>query len=213
MKGDKIVVEEGHKKAGENLYPLIKSEIDPDEVYVITVAGESGSGKSEVGTVLSQKFKEDGLNCIILQQDDYFKFPPKTNHEKRKENINKVGPEEVRLDLINQHINSLKKGDSITKPEMNFDLDKENKEKVKPVNLNILIVEGTYTTLLKPVDKKIFIDKSFLETKKFREKRARETEDPQLLENIVKREHQIIKQHRKLADIILDENYNIEESN
>lgn len=212
MKGDKIVVEKGHKRAGENLYPIIKPEVNPEEVYVITVAGESGSGKSEVATVLTQKFQKDGLNSLILQQDDYFKSPPKTNHEKRKKDISRVGPEEVRLDLINQHIKTLKKGESIEKPEMNFELDKEYTKTVEPVDLNILIIEGTYTTLLEPVDKKIFINKSYLDTKKFREKRARETEDPYLLENIVKREHAIINQHKELADIVLDKEYNLAHS-
>lgn len=208
MEGDKIVIEEGHKRAGENVYPIMKPEVT-DNLYVITVGGESGCGKSEVATVISNKFENDGMKTLILQQDDYFKLPPKTNHKKRKENINKIGTNEVRLDLLSQHLLQLKQNKPIEKPVMNYDMDKENKETLNPENLKILIIEGTYTTLLDNVDKKIFIAKNYKDTKKFREKRNRDTEDAKFLEKIVEIEHNIIKQHKKIADIVLDSEYNL----
>jgi len=208
MKGDKILIESAHKKAGENVYPLIKPEVKQD-LYAITVGGESGCGKSEVATVLSNKFKENGLSTLILQQDDYFVYPPKTNHKMRKQDISRVGLGEVKLKLLEKHINALKQGKSIKKPVMNFDLDKEDTELLQPGNIRILIIEGTYTILLGSVDKKIFIDKSYLNTKKFREKRARDTVDAKFLEEVVRREHEIIKEHKEMADIVLDFEYNI----
>jgi len=208
MQGDKILIQPEHKKAGDVIYPLIKSEVK-DDLYVITVGGESGSGKSEVATVLANKFKDDGVKFLILQQDDYFIYPPKTNHEIRKKDIGKIGPGEVRLNLLEEHIKSLKEKHPISKPTMNFDLDKATIQELSLDDIKILIIEGTYTTLLKGVNKKIFIAKSYLDTKKFREKRKRDTKDAHFLEEVVKIEHTIIKEHEKLADIVLDREYNI----
>ena len=44
---------------------------------------------------------------VVLQQDDYFRLPPKSNHQKRLDDILWVGTGEVRLDLsesVRSHI-------------------------------------------------------------------------------------------------------------
>ncbi len=44
---------------------------------------------------------------MIIQQDDYFVHPPKTNEQIREKNIGWVGPGEVRLDLLNENIREI----------------------------------------------------------------------------------------------------------
>jgi hypothetical protein len=56
----------------------------PLDKFVITVAGESGAGKSELASEIARLITEEGFNTGVLQQDDYFVFPPKTNHEMRR---------------------------------------------------------------------------------------------------------------------------------
>jgi uridine kinase len=63
--------------------------------FTITIAGESGSGKSEIGAVLSDLLSEKDIKSIILQQDDYFVYPPKTNAEMRRKDLGQVGLSEV----------------------------------------------------------------------------------------------------------------------
>jgi ABC-type dipeptide/oligopeptide/nickel transport system ATPase subunit len=51
MKGDKILVEEHHVKAAQQVLTIILPQITrSQEKYALSIAGESGSGKSEVGT-------------------------------------------------------------------------------------------------------------------------------------------------------------------
>ncbi len=48
MKGDVIVVEERHIAAARQIVPeILEAVLAKDTRYTITVAGESGSGKSE----------------------------------------------------------------------------------------------------------------------------------------------------------------------
>ena len=105
MKGDSIIVEEHHRKAGEGVVKIILPKItSSDSKFAINVSGESGSGKSEVATAISDELAKSGIKSVILQQDDYFVHPPKTNDKTRREDINWVGTQEVHLDVLDQNI-------------------------------------------------------------------------------------------------------------
>ncbi|MCK4576944.1 uridine kinase, partial [candidate division WOR-3 bacterium] len=55
----------------------------------------------------------------------------------------------------------------------------------------------------------IFIDKTYVDTKKSRSERGRETQD-EFLERILKIEHGIISKQKMMADIIITRNYSVE---
>jgi ABC-type dipeptide/oligopeptide/nickel transport system ATPase component len=61
MKGDSIVVEEHHIKAAQGAVKIMLPEITRNKgKYTISVAGESGSGKSEIATAIANEFKTKG---------------------------------------------------------------------------------------------------------------------------------------------------------
>ena len=123
MRGDVLVIEDKHRKAAKQAMEIIGPEIAKNqEGFAVSVAGESGAGKSEIASVLSDLLKEKGIKNVILQQDDYFVFPPKINHEMRRRNLEQVGPYEVKLDFLNSNLRSFKRGESpIYKPLVIFD--------------------------------------------------------------------------------------------
>ena len=75
--------------------------------------------------------------------------------------------------------------------------------------LQVVIAEGTYTTLLQHAHKRIFINRNRLETMESRRKRGREAMDP-FIEEVLKIEHAIISEHRQRADIIITRDYQVE---
>ena len=86
MKGDIIVLEEHHRNAARAIVPSILSAIRAKEGrYTITVAGESGSGKSETGKAIADELETNGIASVLLGQDDYFVLPPKSNDAKRRD--------------------------------------------------------------------------------------------------------------------------------
>lgn len=103
MQGDSIVIEPHHRKAAEGIVPIVLKTLASAEGRIgVTVAGESGSGKSETAAALAEALAAHGIESVIFQQDDYFVYPPKTNDRTRRADINWVGTQEVKLDLIDR---------------------------------------------------------------------------------------------------------------
>ena len=85
MQGDSIVVEQHHKKAASGIAGILLQQSGLfDTRTTISIAGESGSGKSETAQALADELNKKGLTCFIFQQDDYFIHPPKTNDRTRR---------------------------------------------------------------------------------------------------------------------------------
>ena len=213
MKGDIILVEEHHKRAAQIIVQNILNEIKTKtRRYIITVAGESGSGKSETGKALQEELERFQIRAVLLGQDDYFVFPPHSNAAKRREDPGWLGPHvEVKLDVLEQNfIEAVKGANSILKPLVDYENNSISEEKVNLSGVKVLIAEGTYTSLLRNVDKRVFINRNFEETLAHRRKRNRgkEVDDP-FVENILTTEHKIIAGHKNLADILITNDYGV----
>lgn len=212
MRGDKIIVEAHHRKAAEEILPLILPAIKASRgKYTITVAGESGSGKSETATAIAEILASRGIAAVIFQQDDYFVHPPKSNDKVRRQDIGWVGPGEVRLDLLDRHLKAFLDGaPSIEKPLAIYEEDRFSDETVATAEVAVAIAEGTYTSLLDNADTRIFIARDYHETRAHREKRQRDTAelDP-FIDEVLRIEHDIISGHRSRADIVIDKDYSV----
>jgi len=208
MRGDKLVIDQEHYKASRQLMTLLWPVIrETQGRFILTVAGESGSGKSEVAAAFSELLSENSIKSVILQQDDYFVYPPKTNARMRRQDIGHVGVSEVKLDLLDQHLRYISQlNDEIEKPLVIFDDDMITTEVVKLGEVKVVIVEGTYTSLLKNAHERIFIDRTYIDTKERRQRRAREEQD-NFLEKVLKLEHRIISAHKDQASIIITKDY------
>ncbi|MCK4942216.1 MAG: hypothetical protein KAS65_01505, partial [Candidatus Aminicenantes bacterium] len=156
--------------------------------------------------------KKKGYPNVVLQQDDYFVYPPKTNAKMRKKDIRHVGPSEVHLSLIEQNLTDiLGGGKQITKPLVVYDEDRISSETISLEGISVVIVEGTYTTLLKQVNCHVFIDRDLHDTREARGQRSREVQDA-YLEKILEIEHRIISNHRMYSDLIITRDYGVKEN-
>ena len=211
MQGDVIIVEQHHRSAAEKIVEAIHEEIEAHQGrYTITVAGESGSGKSETARAIADALESRGVACGIYQQDDYFVLPPRSNDAKRREDIEWVGTQEVRLDLLDEHMAAAASGAAeVVKPLVIYDEDRVSEETMSLEGLEVVIAEGTYCTLLDNAHKRVFINRNRLETMASRRKRGREEMDP-FIEEVLKIEHAIISTHRQRADIIISKDYEVE---
>jgi uridine kinase len=207
MKGDIIVVEERHRKtAGMVVARIIEKVSAKSSRYVITVAGESGSGKSEIGKAIADELEKFGIRSVILGQDDYFVLPPRSNDARRRKDAEWLGPHvEVRLDLLEGNLKDAVEGKTeLTKPLIDYDKNSVGEEKISLVGIRVVIAEGTYTSLLKHVDTRIFIARSRLDTLEHRQKRNRGKEvQDSFVEQVLMKEHKIIAGHKQLADFII----------
>jgi uridine kinase len=207
MKGDVILVQEHHRKAAGMIAPAIIEKVRKKPTrYVISVAGESGSGKSETAKAIADELSRLGVRSVILGQDDYFVLPPRSNDARRRDDPEWLGPHvEVNLDLMEGNLRAAVEGATeLIKPLVDYDSDRVGEERISLEGVAVVIAEGTYTSLLRHVDSRVFIARSRRDTLEHRMKRNRggEARDP-FVEQVLTREHMIIAGHRHLADFVI----------
>ena len=206
MIGDRVVPKPYHTRAAEQIVQLLGDSFATDRP-VLTVAGESGSGKSEIAVELQRLYKERGRSMYIFGQDDYFVYPPKTNDSMRRKDIAHVGTGEVKLTLLDEHMTAFKQSSSeLEKPLVNYDEDNVGRETIDATQFDMAVAEGTYTSLLDNADFRIFIDRTYEDTRADRIARKRDEIDD-FSDKILKIEHEIISKHRSRADIIVNNDY------
>jgi uridine kinase len=213
MKGDILVIKDYHKRVASEIVSYIIERIRIKTTrYIITVGGESGSGKSETGRAIADELKVIGINTVILGQDDYFILPPKSNDLKRREEPEWLGPHvEVKLDVMEQNlVNAVQGKNEITKPLVDYDSNSIEEETISLDGIKVVIAEGTYTSLLKHVDTRIFISRNWMDTLEHRQdrKRGNEVGDP-FIEQVLRMEHKIIAGHKQLADFLITKDYDL----
>ncbi len=210
MRGDKLHITAEHRRAGEALAMRVMEACNNHPgIFIVTIGGESGSGKSELAEVLRHGLESRGVPAAILQQDDYFVYPPRTNDAVRRKDTDWVGMSEVRLDLMDEHLAQAKDGvEQLRKPLVIYQEDRITEETLDLSDTRVLIVEGTYTTMLRHVDLRVFIERDYRDTRAARLARGRETQDG-FLESILALEHVIISQQRLRAGLIVTRDYRL----
>lgn len=210
MKGDVIIVEEHHRRVADEIVGKLLDRIHKaNRTYTMTVAGESGSGKSETASAIKEALESRGLKAEVLQQDDYFVFPPKTNDERRRADIGWVGPGEVRLDLLDEHLKAAREGSAaISKPLVVYDEDRIVEEELPLAGVDVVIAEGTYTTSLEEVDTRVFIQRDYRDTLEARQRRGREKFDP-YIEEVLEIEHEVISRQGQNADVLISRDFEV----
>ncbi|BBB48653.1 uridine kinase family protein [Pelolinea submarina] len=213
MKGDVVMVEEHHKKAAKEIVRKILADIKQKETrYTLTVAGESGSGKSEMGKAIQDELADYEIKAVVLGQDDYFVLPPYDNDARRREDPEWLGPHiEIKIDLLEGNLkDALAGADKINKPLIDYNRNTIETETITLEGVQVVIAEGTYTSLLKHVDTRVFIDSSRLDTLAYREKRNRGNEvGDDFIEQVLTMEHKIIAGHKNLADFVITREHEV----
>ena len=211
MRGDVVIIEDHHRTAAGRIADFLAERVRTSSGrFTLTVAGESGSGKSETGAALAEAFSERGFPAVVLGQDDYFHLPPKSNDHRRREDISRVGMQEVRLDLLDEHLRAARAGAAaIRKPEVIYEEDRAEEIDVALEGVKVVIAEGTYTTALEEADVRVFIDRDFRATLEARKRRNREQFDP-FIEKVLEIEHRIIQGQRERADIVIPEDFDLQ---
>jgi uridine kinase len=211
MIGDIVEVKPHHLPPARKVIELVIDTIKKAEgLFVLSVGGESGSGKSTLSLAIKKVLEKKGYNTFIFHIDDYFKLPPKDNHDRRVADISSVGPQEVNLELLQEHIDQVKDGtDLLKKPLVHYRENQIREVIVEFDDVDVVIAEGTYSTLLDHIDCKIFMLRNYLDTYKNRAKRGRDPMVP-FTEKVLEIEHEILRNHSKMADILVDKNYNVQ---
>ncbi len=192
--------------------PIAEQILDKCSKYpkiVVLIGGESGSGKSVLATCLSEIFRHQHISNVLIQLDDYFKLPPATNQMNREKSLSNVGMHEVNMDVLQQHLDTFKEGESsIQKPLSSHETNTLDQETLQLKNVRILLIEGTYSLFLNGGHYRIFIDRNFKLTKSNRIARSRDIIND-FSEKVLAIEHDLVQKSNSNIDCQVRSDYTL----
>jgi len=182
-------------------------------MYIIGIAGGSGSGKTSVVKKIVKCFPDESVR--VLSQDAYYKDNGILSQEER-EKINFDHPSSIEFALLIQHLQELKTGKTIEMPTYSYITCSRQKETIPIAPGKVVIIEGilifTDPELRDMLDLKVFVDTEADERiiriiKRDVNQRGRGLDKSILhYEKYVKPMHQtFIEPSKKFADIIIPE--------
>lgn len=136
------VAEALHEKKIAYIADMIHERID---TKLVLIAGPSSSGKTTFARRLGIQLRVNGLLPIPISLDDYFVDRENTPKDKYGE-YDFESIYALDLELFNQHLETLLRGDEVELPTFNFKKGQRewNGEKIKLPENGILIVEGIH---------------------------------------------------------------------
>ncbi len=127
-------------------------------MYIIGIAGGSGSGKSTFSERIRDTF---GTEVAVLRSDNYY-LPHDDIPLEARARLNYDAPEAIDFDLMTRHVRELKAGRAIDCPVYDFTCHTRSVETTRMCPTPILILDGillfTSEELRSMLDLKIYVD-------------------------------------------------------
>ena len=105
---------------------------------IIGIAGGTGSGKSTFNNRLKQYF---GDNITVIYDDNYYRQHDDLSFAERQ-TINYDHPESLETDLLIEHLQKLRQGQSVECPVYDFSQHNRSKETITIKPSRVIVVEG-----------------------------------------------------------------------
>ena len=136
-----------------------KNPITNTNMFIIGIAGGTGSGKTTVVRKLIERLPKGEV--VVIPQDSYYKDSSHIPAEERQ-NINFDHPDAFEWPLLAKHIEQLKHGQAVEQPIYDYITSSRLEETVHVEPKEIIIVEGIMALrdyhLRQQMDLKIFVD-------------------------------------------------------
>lgn len=185
------------------------------DCMIIGVAGGTGSGKSTFTNRLKAEF-QDAISVIYY--DNYYKAQHDVPFEERKK-VNYDSPDSLETELMIEHINRLKNGESVECPVYDYTVHDRSDKTTRIEPRPVLIVEGILALaderLRDLIDMKVFVEADADERILRRvvrdvKERGRDVEDimRQYLTTVKPMHYIYVEPTKYLADIVINSGMN-----
>ncbi len=192
-----------------------RSPWKPDRPLFIGIAGGSGSGKTTIAESVVDRL--DG-QVAFLQHDAYYRHEPHLSFEQRTK-VNYDHPDSLETELLVEHLEILRNGESIQRPVYDFNTHLRSEESVLVEAAKVVIVEGILVladaALRSELDLKIFVDtdpdlRLARRLERDIEERGRSAGSvvAQYLETVRPMHLAFVEESRRYADLIIPGGYN-----
>jgi uridine kinase len=182
-----------------------------NSVYVIGIAGGSGSGKSTFAARLREQFPD---SVALISCDNYYRAHDDISLEERRL-LNYDAPESLEFDLMVTHLQALKRGEAVDCPVYDFTLHNRS-DKVLHIDPKPVILVDGILILSDPALRETFDLRIYVETdaderilrraRRDMEVRGRKIDDimAQYLTTVKPMHEQYVEPSKKHADLILN---------
>ncbi len=188
MIGDKPLIGPSHIVRAEKIYAEVKN-LGPK--CVIAVGGPSGSGKSEIASLLGSAFIRDGRPAYVLSCDNYPWRPPRSNDAHRVDLYEKGSEKalaeylgtahEIDFNRIAALVKEFKSGApalALRIMDSSEHFVHSDRKILDTSKIDVLVLEGTWSGTVAGTDRRVFLETNFEETLEHRRKRARDPITP-----------------------------------
>ncbi len=207
-----MLINDMHKEAAQTIADhLEKLCQERGERYrcIVGIAGESGSGKSELAHALGKQLKEKHIRVKVIHTDNYYKIQPLLREEwRRNKGFDQIGLDEYDWIKINKTIRDFKEEQECMIPCIDLIPEQVDKLITDFSKIDLLIIDGLYAIKAPDVDLRVFIDLTYHETKINQIIRLKEAMSDFRLA-ILEKEHLAVTSLKPLADLIVDKSYQV----
>ena len=201
MIGDVLLLAEKHQRLGKRIFQRLQ-QMRTNGKFIVSIGGESGSGKSELAHVLRSLLKQQQVKAKILHTDNYYKVPPAQRTAWRQQHgIARVGLDEYDWAKIAEHLVAFRQGQEAQLPFIDIVTDQIDRLCTSFQEIEVLVLEGLYA-LNAQADLKVFIDLSYHQTKHAQVTRGKEPQT-QFRAQILEREHVVVQSLKAQADMVV----------
>ncbi len=127
--------------------------------YFVGIAGGTGSGKTTVARAIARGLPPQSVT--LLEHDSYYRDRPDLSYEERCE-LNFDHPDSLETELLVDHLDALRRGESIQVPNYDFSTHRRKPEHHGASATPIVAVEGILVfadaRLRERFDLKVFVD-------------------------------------------------------
>lgn len=203
MQGDLLFINKNQIIATQQVYSThLEEKIKPKTI--ITVTGEVESGKTEISYLLGKKLSMNGFKTKVLNLDSFYNIIPKERRAwRKKEGLDKIGPDEYDWDSIRDMLAAFKNNEKVTIPHADVIANEIDELTTDFNGIDVLIINGLYAVACTKADLNIFIERSYKDSLEEQQKSMNEHLD-EWRHKELKQEHEVVGSLKHMADYFID---------